>query len=115
MPITVVPNRHCTQRAAEKGIALAAIHAVLRSPGLVYKSFRRDKDGKRYEPLCKRHGRQQEKWTGEAFGQKICLVVYPCCGEAVTVWIDQTETPLRPDQIKDGVKGYTGRDGKWRS
>lgn len=115
MPNTVTPSDHLIAQARAKGISLAAIEAVLKAPGLIYKSFRKDANGKRYAPLCKRHNVQQEKWCGEALGQKVCIVVYPCCGEAVTVWVDQIETEIRPDQRKAGVKGYTGRDGKWRS
>jgi hypothetical protein len=114
MPGITISN-HLIQQAAAKGISLAAIEAVLDAPGIKYPSFRKDSTGKRFAPLCDKHGVQQEKWTGTADGQKVCIVVYPCCGKAITVWLDQIETAIRPDQRQQGVARYQGRDGKWRS
>jgi len=112
---TVTPTNHLIAQAANKGIALAAIEAVLKAPGIKYPSFRKDAQGKRFAPLCDKHNEQQQKWTGEALGEKVCVVVYPCCQKAITVWKDQVETAIRPDQKAQGVKAYKGRDGKWRS
>lgn len=108
-------TNHIIQQATLKGISLEAIETVLKAPSVVYPSFRKDAAGKRFAPLCTTHNVQQEKWTGTALGEKVCVVVFPCCKRAITVWKDQVETEIRPDQRKQGVKGYKGRDGKWRS
>jgi hypothetical protein len=108
-------TNHIIKQASLKGISLAAIETVLKAPSVIYPSFRKDATGKRVAPMCDKHNVQQEKWTGEAFGEKVCVVVYPCCQKAITVWKDQVETEIRPDQRQQGVNGYKGRDGKWRS
>jgi len=108
-------TNHIVKAANLKGISLAAVQAVLRSPGLVYKSFSKDNNGKRIARMCDIHNVQQEKWTGEFAGEKVCVVVYPCCQKAITCWKDQVETEIRPDQKAQGVKRYQGRDGQWRS
>jgi hypothetical protein len=108
-------SKHLRDMAPTKGLSIAAIEAILNAPAIKYPSFRKDANGKRVAPMCERHNAQQEKWTGEAFGEKICVVVFPCCGKAVTAWKDQVETAVRPDQKKAGIKGYKGRDGVWRS
>lgn len=113
--MTITRTNHLNQQALRKGISLAAIDAILREPGCCYPSFRKDDNGRRYAPVCDKHGVQQQKWTGEAFGQKLCIVVYPCCQKAITVWQDQVETEIRPDQKKNGITRYKGRDGRWRS
>lgn len=112
MQITAHP--HLIQQAARKRIPMAVVQEVLRHPGLVYKAFVK-KDGKRVPRLCQHHGVQQQTWTGEHNGVKIALAVYTCCQKAITVWQDQVETEVRPDQKKNGVTGYYGRDGKWRA
>lgn len=102
---------HIRRQAQAKGIAIAAVEAVLAAPEITYKSFRKDAQGNRYAPICEHHNVQQEKWTGNG----VCVVVYPCCRKAITVWADQVETPLRPDQIRAGVTSYHDRNGRRRS
>lgn len=99
-------TRHCEQQAQNKGILLATLAEVLASPALTYDSNKH---------ACKRCGVPQQRWTGTANGQKVCIAVNPCCGVAVTVWLDQVETEIRPDQRAQGVRRYRGRDGEWRS
>lgn len=105
---------HIRKQAAEKGIPVSAIHAILANPGLTYGSFERV-DGQRRPRCCRVHGVQQQKWTGEAEGKKLCLVVNVCCQQAITVWLDQVETEIRPDQRAKGVMGYKNRKGEWRA
>lgn len=103
MNLTVSP--HARQQAQAKNIALAAVWAVARNPQTTYASAK-------YR--CQRCGADQQRWTGEAHGTKLCLAVNACCGVVVTVWLDQVETDLRDDQRAAGVTGYRGRDGEWR-
>lgn len=112
MPIQI--TKHLQDQATRKGINIQAIQAILDAPGCTYPSFTVT-NGKREARMCAHHGVQQQKWTGQAFGQKVCVCVYTCCSKAVTAWFDQVETDLRDDQRKAGVTGYRGRDGKWRT
>lgn len=106
---------HLRKKAEDNGVALSAIWEIILNPAITYDSFT-NKNGRRTPYTCKKCGGQQQKWTGTTKdGQKFCVVVNPCCREAVTYWVDQTETELRDDQKAAGVKGYRGRDGKWRS
>jgi hypothetical protein len=109
MPVALHP--HLIKQANEKNIPLNAIHAVLARPGITYQSFSK-RNGVRQPNLC-RCGKQQEKWTGEAFGHKIVVAVNVCCNLAITVFADQVETEVRPDQRAKGVTGYVGRNGQW--
>jgi hypothetical protein len=109
----ILLTNHIRNQAAEKAIPISAIHEVLANPGLTYGSFERV-DGKRQPRCCRIHGVQQEKWTGEVEGLKLCLVVNTCCQQAITVWLDQVETPIRPDQAAKGIVGYKNRKGEWR-
>lgn len=111
---TPTPHPHLIKQANNKGISMEAVLAVLRNPGITYPSFERDAQNRRVPRLCRTCGVQQEKWTGEHKGEKIAIAVYTCCGKAITVWADQVETALRPDQIAKGVTQYRGRDGNWR-
>lgn len=112
--MSITLTSHLIKQADSKGIALDLIREVLANPTLTYGSFQKDASGNRVPYTCRKCGKQQEKWTGVARGTKLCVVVNPCCGEAVTVWFDQIETALRPDQKAKGVKGYVGRDGFYR-
>lgn len=105
---------HVHDQAARKGIGVDVVRAVLANPAITYKSFVKDDNGNRVPRMCNKHGVQQEKWTGEYKGTKVCVCVFTCCQKAVTVWFDQIETEIRPDQRRKGVKGYHGKDGKWR-
>lgn len=107
-------TRHLCEQAARKGINMEAIKAILKAPSITYPSFIKQ-NGKRVPMLCRSCGKQQEKWTGEAFGQKVCVTVFPCCGVATTAWFDQIDTEVRADQRAAGLTGYVGRDGKWRA
>lgn len=103
MPITISP--HARQQAEAKSIALATVWAIAQNPQTTYTSDR-------YR--CQRCGTDQQRWTGEAHGTKLCLAVNACCGIVVTVWLDQVETDLRPDQIAAGVTDYRTADGTWK-
>lgn len=105
---------HLNEQAARKNIGLNIVRSVLANPAITYKSFTK-KNGVRTPDCCNKCGIQKEKWCGEAFGRKVCIVVAVCCRKAITVWEDQVETEVRPDQRAKGVTGYTGRDGRWRS
>jgi len=111
MNLTISP--HAREQAARKDIALAVIWAVAQNPQTTYLSFQKLPDGTRQPYRCRRCGQQQEKWTGEAAGVKVCLVVNRCCGTVVTLYHDQLDTPLRADQRANGVTRYRGRDGQW--
>lgn len=113
--MSITLTNHLIQQATVKGIALDIIREVLAHPTLTYGSFHKDASGNRVPYTCRRCGTPQEKWTGEARGTKVCVVVNPCCAEAVTVWLDQVDTAIRPDQRANGVTGYRGRDGRWRT
>ena len=107
---------HLRKKIEETGVPAAAIWHILNNPETTYDSFERDRvTGKRIPRTCRRCGTQQQKWTGTSQGEKFCVVVNPCCREAITFWRDQVDTPLRPDQVAAGVKGYRGSDGRWRS
>lgn len=109
-------HHHLTTKAEANGVALAAIWEIISNPAITYESFTKDAQGNRVPRVCKRHGRQQEKWTGTtSTGDKFCIAVNVCCGEAITYFEDQTETELRADQKASGIKRYRGRDGQWRS
>jgi hypothetical protein len=109
-------NKHLQEKAAREGVALSLIWEIVQNPGLTYGSFTKNDRGQRIERSCRRHGKQQEKWTGVASnGQAFCVAVNDCCGEAITYWLDQVETPLRADQKASGRTGYVGKDGKWRN
>ena len=110
-------NPHLRKKAEQNGVALSAIWHVLLNPETTFASYERDRAmGNRVARICRRCGEQQQKWQGTTpNGDKFCVVVNPCCGEAVTYWQDQAETALRADQKAAGVTGYRGRDGKWRS
>ena len=106
---------HLREKAEREGVALASLLEILLNPEVTYYSFTK-KAGNRVPRTCKKCGTQQQKWTGTTKnGQKFCVVVNPCCGDAITYWVDQAETDLRVDQKAAGVTGYRGRDGKWRS
>ena len=102
--VRIIP--HCLEQAASKGIEARTLCAVLDAPAVTYDSNKH---------VCKRHGVPQQRWTGTANGQKVCIAVNACCNEAITVWMDQVETEIRPDQRAQGVRRYKGRDGRWRS
>lgn len=106
---------HLREKAAREGVPLSLIWEIIHNPELSYDSF--TGQGKQRRPrTCKKCGQQQKKWTGTTSdGQKFCVAINVCCGDAITYWPDQTETELRPDQKAAGVTGYRGRDGKWRS
>lgn len=112
MSITLHP--HLIEQATTKGIALDAIAEILAAPALTYGSFHKV-NGQRVPYMCNRHNKPQEKWTGEARGLKLCVAVNPCCQTAITVWLDQVETALRPDQLRNGTTAYKGKNGGWRS
>jgi len=83
---------HLVQQADMKGISLASIQEVLANPHYTYASN---------QHTCRRHGVKQEKWVGQASnGTKLCIAVAPCCQTAITVFLDQVRTELRPDQKK---------------
>lgn len=106
---------HLLQKAEREGVALSAIWDIIQNPQITYDSFTK-KGNNRVPRNCNKCGIQQQKWTGTARdGRKFCVVINPCCGEAITYWLDQVETDLRADQKAAGVTGYRGRDGKWRS
>lgn len=113
--MNITPHTHLLDQAREKGIAMEAVVAVLRNPDLTYPSFVKDARGQRVPRACRTCGQQGQTWTGSHNGQKIAMSVYPCCRKAITVWFDQIETAIRPDQKAKGVKGYIGRDGRWRA
>jgi hypothetical protein len=106
-------TKHCAEQAEAYGIAMTAIHNVLASPALTYGSFTKV-DGERVPRRCNKCGTQQQKWTGESQGHKVCLAVNVCCGVVVTIWKDQVDTDLRPDQRAKGVT-YIDRQGRRRS
>lgn len=111
MSITI--STHARQQAATKRLALSLIWEVAQRPENTYGSFRKDHNGNRVPYTCRRCGADQQKWTGTASnGTKLCLAVNACCGEVVTVWLDQVETDLRDDQKAAGVTGYAGRDDR---
>ena len=99
-------TRHCQEQAAAKGIELRTVCAVLDQPAVTYDSAKHS---------CRHHNLPQQRWTGMANGQRVCVAVNPCCNVAVTVWLDQVETEILPDQRAQGVRRYKGKDGKWRS
>ena len=70
-------------------------------------------DGSKQPYVCKKCGLAQKKYTGTAGGKSLCVVVNECCGIAITVWLDQVETAIRPDQKAKGVTGYRDRRGHW--
>lgn len=113
MALTIHP--HLIQQAARKGIPMTAVQAVIAHPAISYKSFTKDAQGRRIPRCCNRHGVQQDTITGTAEGRKLAVSVAPCCNLAITVWLDQVETSLRPDQIRKGVQRYRGKDGQWRN
>lgn len=106
---------HCRRQAEAKGIALAAILHVLDHPETEIPSTRKTPEG-RVENVCKTCGRPQRKVMGTGpDGTRLCVVVNPCCAVVITVWLDGVETVLRADQRANGVRGYHGRDGRWRA
>jgi hypothetical protein len=108
-------SQHARAQAAKKKLALALVWEVAHNPQATYGSFRKDDHGNRVPYRCDRCNTDQQKWTGTASdGTKLCLAVNACCGEVVTIWLDQVETELRDDQRAKGVKGYKGRDGQYR-
>jgi hypothetical protein len=113
MEFTLTP--HLIKQAEAKGIALNLIWEALRNPENTYGSFRKDPATGNREPYrCRQHGGEQQKWTATTSnGTKLCVVVNPCCGTVITVWLDQVETALRADQKDAGVTGYTSTDGRW--
>lgn len=81
---------HIKQQAEAKGISLADVQNVLDAPFYTYDS---------HQHSCRRHGVAQQKWVGEAMdGTKLCVAVSPCCNVAITVFLDQVRTAIRPDQ-----------------
>lgn len=107
MSITI--SKHAREQAAAKNLALALVWEVALNPENTYGSYRKDNDGNRQPYICRRCRTEQQKWTGTASdGTKLCLAVNTCCGEVVTVWLDQVETALRDDQKAKGVTGYAG-------
>lgn len=112
MALTIHPHLHT--QAARKGIPMTAVQAVIAHPAISYKSFTKDESGRRVPRCCKRHGVQQDTITGEAEGRKLAISVAPCCNLAITVWLDQVETEIRPDQRAKGIQRYRGRNGEWR-
>jgi hypothetical protein len=115
--MVITKHPHLISQARDKGIDIAVIDEVLANPAITYKSFTKDRaTGQRVPVLCRECGTQQDKWTGTASdGTKVCIAVNACCGLAVTVFLDQVETAIRPDQRAKGVTGYRGRDGQWRN
>jgi len=108
-------SKHLQEKAERNGVALSLIWEIVNSPENTYDSFTKDAKNNKVARICRRHNEQQRKWTGTtASGQKFCVAVNVCCGEAVTYFDDQVETPLRPDQKAAGQTGYVGKDGKWR-
>lgn len=106
---------HLLQKAEREGVALSLIWDIILNPGLTYASYD-SKKGRKVPYTCRKCHQPQQKWTGTASnGQKFCVVVNPCCGDAITFWPDQIETELRPDQRASGVNRFRGRDGKWRA
>lgn len=112
--MTVKPHTHLANQAALKNIPMAAVMEILQNPGIKYGSTIKNERGQRVPRCCQKHGVQQQTWTGEAHGYKLALAVYTCCDLAITLWLDQQETALRPDQIAKGVTKYRGRNGEWR-
>lgn len=104
---------HFLEKAQREGVSIAALWDIILNPKITYQSFTKQ-NGKRVPRICQKCGVQQQKWTGDSIAGKFCVVVNPCCQKAITFWLDQTETELRPDQVAAGVTGYRGRDGKWR-
>lgn len=108
-------SRHLQEKAERNNVALSLIWEIVNSPENTYDSFRKDNKNNKVARICRKHNEQQRKWTGTtASGQKFCVAVNVCCGEAVTFFEDQIETDLRPDQKAAGVKRYRGRNGEWR-
>lgn len=108
-------SKHLQEKAERNNIALSLIWEIVNSPENTYDSFRKDDNNNKVARICRKHNEQQRKWTGTtASGQKFCVAVNVCCGEAVTFFEDQIETELRPDQKASGVKRYRGRNGEWR-
>jgi hypothetical protein len=111
--VSITISTHARQQAAAKNIPLEAVWQVALNPENTYGSYRKDNDGNRLSYTCRRCGAEQKKWTGTASdGTKLCLAVNTCCGEVVTLWLDQIETALRDDQKAAGVTGYAGRDDR---
>jgi hypothetical protein len=97
-------HAHLLEQADRKGISVEAIREVLASPSTTYDSYKRE-NGQRVPRICNRHGVQQRKFVGTASdGTALCIAVNTCCRLAITVFADQVETPLRPDQIAKGVR-----------
>lgn len=112
-------SRHLQEQAVRKGWTVAMVRDILENPGCTYDSFSRDNNGVKQPVICRKCKQQQKKWTGETKDSdgnvvKLCVTVFTCCGLATTVWADQQETELRPDQKAQGRKGYIGKDGLWR-
>ena len=95
---------HLVRQAGEKHISIESIREVLAHPETTYGSFTRV-NGQRVERTCPKHGVAQRKFVGTASdGTRLCIPVNTCCKVAITVFLDQVETPLRPDQIAKGVR-----------
>jgi hypothetical protein len=111
--VSITISQHARQQAAAKNIALALVWEVALNPENNYGSYHKDNDGNRLNYTCRRCGTDQRKWTGTASdGTKLCLAVNTCCGEVVTVWLDQVETALRADQKAAGVTGYASANDR---
>lgn len=73
---------HAVATAEAKGFDLEAVEAVWRSPDITYPS-------NRYKGQHKR------------LGAGLCLCCDDKTGRVITIFVDQVETDLRPDQTQD--------------
>lgn len=73
---------HAARTIAAKGFPLAAVQEVWRNPEVTYPSHRHPGQHKR-------------------IGNGICLCCDDRTGMVITVFVNETETALRPDQRKD--------------
>lgn len=106
---------HARQQAEAKGIPIAGVLEVADRPKTTYPSTAKTDRG-RETVVCRSCGKDQIKACGEtADGLEIVVVVNPCCGRIITVFLDKVETEVRADQRARGVTGYHGRDGRWRA
>ena len=107
-------TKHCREKAAAVGVSIDDLLDLLAWPETTYPAFE-STTGKKRPRRCRSCGEQQQTWTGTTSTGKFAVAVFPCCNTAITVFADQRETNLRPDQREAGVTGYVGRDGAWRS
>lgn len=92
--MTFTITAHAKSTVEAKGFSLDAVEAVWRDPDVRYPSSR-------YKGQHKR------------IGQGICLCCDDVTGKVITVFVNQVETDLRPDQTQDNdALNWAKRSGR---